>query len=313
WNLAVQREIVWGMVWEGTYIGSKGSKLLLNWNPNQLYNDPDPAAAALPRRPLGAIVGNTGISESATFGFSRYHAFATQLEKRYSNGLDFRAAYTWGHALTNLGTTLAGGPGVRDIRNISAEYSHANFHIKHRFVYSWQYDLPFGRGRKYGAGLNRASDLVVGGWQLNGIMTLQSGNARNIGTRESSCGCGGERRPDLVPGKNPNDAPSGGRTPDRWFDVTAVQAPARGTFGNLGHYAVYAPGIKSLDLSAFKDFPITERYRFQLRAEWFNFTNTPLFDPGSLQGTQGDSAIGRLTATSPGSERHMQFALRFQF
>jgi hypothetical protein len=313
WNFALQRELFGGIVWEGVYIGSKGSRLLTNWNPNQPTNSPDPAAPVLPRRRWGAFTGNTNMTESVSFGFSNYHAFATQLEKRYSNGLQFLMSYTWGHALTNLGTTLAGGPGVRDVTNLSAENAHANFHIRHRFVYSTVYNLPFGRGRKFGSGWSRGLNAVAGNWQVNGILTLQTGPARNIDTREAVCGCGGTTRPDVVPGKNPNSAPAGGRSPDLWFDVTAVQAPARGTFGNLGHYAVYGPGIRNLDISLFKDFAITERYGIQFRTEWFNFANTPIFDPGSLAAVQGQSGFGRLTATQPGIERHVQFVLRFRF
>ncbi|MFN3324773.1 MAG: TonB-dependent receptor domain-containing protein [Bryobacteraceae bacterium] len=313
WNFALQRELPGGMVWEGSYIGSAGARLLTNWNPNQPLNHPEPGQPLLPRLQWGHYTGNTSMTESVTFGFSHYHGFATKLEKRMSNGLDFLASYTWSHALTNLGTPLTGGPGVRDVRNLSAEYAHAPFDIRHRFVYSTVYDLPFGRGRKFGSNWNRATNLLIGNWQVNGILTLQTGPPRNIGTREAVCSCGGATRPDLVPGKNPNDAPPGGRSPDRWFDHTAVQAPARGTFGNLGHFAVFGPGIRNLDLSLFKDFRINERYRVQFRTEWFNFSNTPQFNPEQMDLTQGDPALGRINGTRPGTQRNVQFALRFMF
>jgi len=317
WNFALQRELGGGLVWEGTYIGSAGRRLVNNWNPNQLYNDPDPNAPQAPRRPLAwafaPAFANTGTSETVSFFFSNYHGFATKLEKRYSNGLNFLGSYTWSHALTNTGTTLSGGPGVRDVRNLSSEYAHASFHIQHRFVYSAVYDLPFGRGRKFGSNWSPAFNALAGGWQTNGILTLQTGPARNIDTRGAVCGCGGATRPDLVPGKNPNNAPAGGRHPDLWFDVTAVQSPARGTFGNLGHFAVYAPGIRSIDFSLFKDFRLTERHRVQFRSEFFNLANTPLFQADQMQIAQGASGFGRLAGTSPGTERHVQFALRFQF
>ncbi len=311
WNFAVQRELRWGTTWEVSYVGSKGQRLVINWDPNQPLNHADPAALVDPRRRFPFLRG--GIQGNGSFAFSTYHALATKLEKRYSNGLDFLASYTWGHALANSGTTLAGGPGIRDITNITAEYAHANFHIKHRFVYSSIYDLPFGRGKKFGANWSRGLDLALGNWQLNGILTLQTGNAFNLGTRNASCGCGGQVRPDLVPGKNPNDAPPGGRTPDRWFDISAVTRPTPGTFGNLGHYSNYGPGIRNVDFSMFKDFRLSERYRLQFRSEFFNLFNTPQFNVQTIDANEGSSGFGRIGGTVPATERHVQFALRFMF
>ena len=246
-------------------------------------------------------------------GFSRYHGLYGKLEKTFSNGMAFLGSYTWSHALTNVGTTLAGGPGTRDVLNWTQEYAHANFHIKHRFVYSTTAELPFGRGKKFGGSMNKAADLVVGGWQANGILTFSTGPAFNLTTREQSCSCGGTVRPDLVAGKDPNAAPSGGRTPDQWFDITAVTRPTPGTYGNLGNYSNYGPGTANLDFSLFKDFSITERYRIQFRAEFFNLTNTPQFRTDNIGNQQGASNFGRINETLPGTERHIQFALRFQF
>ena len=174
-----------------------------------------------------------------------------------------------------MGTTLAGGLAPRDVTNFTQEYAHANYHIKNRFVHSMLWDLPFGRGQKFGSSMNSAANAILGNWQANAIITLQSGPAFNLGTRNASCGCGGTVRPDLVAGKNPNDAPSGGRTPDLWFDTSAVTSPTPGTYGNLGNYAIYGPGTRNMDFSLFKDFPINERFRFQFRTEFFNLFNTP--------------------------------------
>jgi hypothetical protein len=311
WNFAVQRALPGNMTFEATYIGSKGQRLVNLNDPNQPRNDPNPAAPVNPRRRIPLLGAGTITTNSN--GFSRYHALSSKLEKRYSSGVDFLFSYTWGHALTNVGTTLAGGPGVRDVTNWTAEYAHANFHVKHRFVYSTNWSLPIGRGRRIGSDWGRGLDAVLGGWQLNGILTLQSGNAFSLGTRNASCGCGGTVRPDAVPGKNPDAPPPGGRTPDRWFDITAVTRPAPGTFGNLGHYSNYGPGIRNVDLSLFKDFRLTERYRLQLRSEWFNFANTPQFNVQTIDATEGSGGFGRISGTQPGTERHVQFALRFQF
>jgi hypothetical protein len=309
WNMAVQRELGWNTVWEGSYIGSKGQRLVILWNANAPVNDPDPGANRAARRIYGI---DTDITEAGSFGMSNYHALATKVEKRFSNGLDFLAAYTWGHALTDVGTTLTGGGTIRDIRNIhESGYAHANFDIRHRFVYSFLYELPFGKGRKY-ALANPAASAILGNWQINGILTLQTGFPRTIGTTANTCACNG-RTADVVPGKNPNDAPPGGRTPDQWFDISAVVAPAAGTAGNLQSMSIFAPGTRNLDFSLFKRFPIKERYGVTFRAEFFNFTNTPYFNPEQMSLNQGGGGFGRINGTISGSERHVQFALRFEF
>jgi hypothetical protein len=118
-------------------------------------------------------------------------------------------------------------------------------------------------------------------------------------------------RPDAVAGKDPNAAPSGGRTPDRWFDTTAVAPPSPLTGGNLGLQTNYAPPTRALDFSLFKDFPFSERRRVQFRAESFNISNTPQF--GIPVNNRQAANFGQVTSTSSGTERKIQFALRLEF
>ena len=182
WNLAIQRELGFNTSLEVAYIGSKGSRLVVLWNPNQAVNAPDPAADTNSRRRFPFIA--SGFDATASFGFSKYHGLATKLEKTFSNGLQFLTSYTWSHALTNVGTTLAGGFAPRDVTNFTQEYAHANYHIKNRFVHSMLWDLPFGRGQKFGSSMNSAANAILGNWQANAIITLQSGPAFNLGTAE---------------------------------------------------------------------------------------------------------------------------------
>jgi hypothetical protein len=115
----------------------------------------------------------------------------------------------------------------------------------------------------------------------------------------------------LVAGKDADAEPSGGRNPSHWFDTANVTTPTPLTQGNLGLQTNTAPPTRNLDLSLFKDFPITERWKIQFRAESFNFANTPQFS--SPDRTLGDAKFGQVTATQVGSERHIQFSLRLQF
>jgi hypothetical protein len=311
WNFAIQRELGYNTSLEVAYIGSKGQRLVNLNDPNQPGNAAAVGVPTATRRRLSFLDQGTNTTNSN--GFSRYHGLAVKLEKTFSNGMQFLSSYTWSHALTNVGTTLSGGPGVRDVTNWTQEYSHANFHVKHRFVHSTIWDLPFGRGRKLGTNMNPVVDRILGNWQTNAIVSLQSGNAFSLGTRNASCSCGGTTRPDLVSGKNPNDAPSGGRTPDRWFDTSAVTRPTPGTYGNLGNYSNYGPGLYNVDFGLFKDFPINERYRLQFRTEFFNLFNTPQFNVQQISATEGASDFGRINQTLQGTERHIRFSLRFQF
>ncbi len=303
WNFNVQRDIGWNTVLEVGYIGSKGQRLTQNYDPNRPVADPKPGVNSLPRRPI-QVVGNTGIQGTNSFGRSNYDALTVKLEKRFSDGIQFLSSYTWGHALTDVGSPLSDGPGNRTV-NISDEYSHASFDVRHRWVLSGLWELPL---LKNNTGL---AGKVAGGWQLNGILTLQTGNYISISSSRGVCSCSGTIRPDPVAGKDPNGAPPGGRTPEEWMDTSAFQDPTPGTYGALGNFSNIRPGISTLDLSLFKDFKINERYRVQFRAEALNFANTPQFDaPGS---TQGNSDFGQINQTRAGTNRQLQFALRFMF
>jgi hypothetical protein len=303
WNLNVQRDIGWNTVLEVAYIGSKGQRLTQNYEGNRQVHDPRPNIPTGPRRPVQAV-GNVGIQATNSFGRSLYNAMTAKLEKRFSDNVQFLAAYTWGHALTDVGSPLSEGPGNRNV-HISEEYAHASFDVRHRFVMSGLWELPFFKNT------TGALRSIAGGWQLNGILTLQTGNYMNIGTSQAVCSCPGTTRPDPVSGKDPNAEPSGGRTPNQWFDLSAFQNPARGTWGALGNFSNIGPPTRTLDLSLFKDFRISERYRVQFRAETFNLTNTPQFTRPAA--TQGNSDFGIITGTRAGTNRNWQFALRFMF
>jgi hypothetical protein len=158
--------------------------------------------------------------------------------------------------------------------------------------------------------MNRVLNAVAGNWQVNGSLTLHTGPPFTI--RSNRCqGVWNACQPDLVAGKNPKDAPAGGRTPDLWFDTSAIQNPAPLSGGNIGLQTNNEPPTKFLDFSIFKDFVFTERWKLQFRAEGTNVFNTPQF--GRPDVNQQNTNFGKVTSTVPNSERHVQFALRLQF
>jgi hypothetical protein len=316
WNLAVQHELGHQWAAELAYVGNHQAHSLLQ--PDQNANRNLATAASINSDSLRPHPDLGGLSGTASNGFGAYAGMTLKIDKHFSDGLLFSAAYTYGHALANSGTTLGGSSGFSnwDNTNLSLNYSSAAWDIRHNLVANFVYDIPFGKGKKLGANLNKAVSAVVANWQINGILTMHTGNPFTI----QSGGCVGIWAtcfPYLVPGKNPQDAPSGGRTPAKWFDTSAVipigtlPAPYNITQGNLGLQSNTNPPTKTLDFSIFKDFVLTERFKFQFRAEGTNAFNTPQFS-GPDNGAS-DGNFGKITGTAAGSERHIQMSLRFMF
>jgi len=316
WNLAIQRELPGQMSLEVAYVGNHQARQLFQPDPNAAPNTPFTTASTNSLRPLavsGICPNCGGISGTASFGFGNYEGMTVNLNKRYSNGLQFTAAYTYGHVLANTGTTLSGatGFGILDPRNYSSSYSSAAWDLRHNFVSSFSYDIPFGRGKKFGGNMNRAVNAVAGGWQLNGLLSLRTGLPFTV----RSNGCNGQWNacmPELI-GKDPNAAPSNGRSPDGWFDTNNFALPSKFSLanGNLGLQTNYGPPTRVLDASMFKGFALTERFLVQFRAEGFNIANTPQFNvpDNNVQ----DTLFGKVTGTQSGTERKFQFSLRLQF
>lgn len=313
WNFAVQRQLPWQSSLEVAYVGNHQAHQLFqpDWNAcaNIGTTSSTMQGCSTALRPTPYI---GGISGTASFGFGDYHGMTTKFDKRYSNGLMLMASYTYGHALANTGTTLSGstGFGTIDPRNYSSSYSTAAWDIRHNFVSNFTYEIPFGKGKTYGTHMNAVANALVGNWQANGILTLRTGQPFTL--RSNGCqGIWGACRPDLVPGQDPQAAPSGGRNPDKWFNTAAVTAPASLTGGNLGLQSNTGPAGRTLDFSLFKDFAFTERIKLQFRAEGTNVANTPQFS--IPDNNRQNSTFGRVTSTGSGTERHIQFALRLQF
>ncbi|MBV8817237.1 MAG: TonB-dependent receptor [Acidobacteriaceae bacterium] len=315
WNLTVQRQLPWQLALDVGYDGNHQARQIVLWNSDVCPN-------------LGTTNGSyscqtlslvpsvySGLSDTTSFGFGNYDALSVKGEKRYSAGLQFLASYTWSHTLANSSTPLSGATnfGVPDLTNYGSAYSSAGWDIRHNFTLAFNYDVPFGRGRTFGGNMNKIVDTVVGNWHMNGILSLRTGQPYTL--RSNQCqGVWNACRPDLVPGTDPNAAPSGGRTPSEWFNVNNVKVPAPLTGGNLGLQSNTGPPTRVMDLSLFKDFPITERWRVQFRAEALNIANTPQFSvPDANIQDLPSGNFGRITSTQAASERHIQLSLRVVF
>ena len=154
---------------------------------------------------------------------------------------------------------------------------------------------------------NRALDLALGGWEAAFALTAQAGFPLNPGNSVDTCVCGSAVFPNVS--AEPN-LPKSERSLNRWFRTDVFSSPAQWTIGNAGRGLILGPGLRSLDMTLSKYFNVTERFRFQFRAEAYNLTNTPYFAQPNV--TVGTGTFGRITAVS-NNARQMQMALKFYF
>jgi hypothetical protein len=333
WNVVLQRELPGNMSVEIGYDGNHQAHQVILWNsdgwPNLgTFNTAISSANLQEIQPACSTcqsVGN-GLSMTSSFGYGNYAAGHAKVEKRLHKGMYFLASYVWSHALADSGTPLSGSSNLAPIveDNYATGYSSASWDIRHSFTFAYNYDLPFGRGRSFGSNMNRAADAIVGGWQINGILTLRTGVPV---TMSGIChGVWNRCLPDYATGYtgNGNTPPPGGRTPNEWFNINnyqeafANQAAGIATGGDVGLQNITGPPTETLDFSLFKQFNFNERFHMQFRAEALNITNfavlnTPDVSLGDDKAYGGNGNFGVITSSVAGSERHIQFSLRFFF
>ena len=334
WNVVVQRELPGNIALELGYEGNHQSHQVILWNsdpyPNLgTFNTAISSATLQEIQPACSTcqsIGN-GLSMTSSFGYGNYAAGSVKVEKRFSRGLSFLTSYVWSHALANSGTPLSGSSNLAPITqtNWATAYSSASWDIRHSMTTAFNYELPFGRGKHFGSSMSRAADLVVGGWQTNGILTMRTGVP--ITMSGASChGVWSRCLPDYVPGYtgNGNSAPAGGRTANQYFDTSVYtiaysnQAAGIATGGNVGLQNITGAPTETLDFSIFKNFRLTERFNLQFRGEALNLTNfTVLSQPdvsiGDSKQFGGNGNFGVITSSVAGTERHLQFSLRLWF
>ncbi len=299
WNFFIQQQILNDMTLDIGYVGS-GSRKQIGYSPfnNALTPGPGPIG---PRRLLPDFGDLDGGSNQYN---GSYNGLQVLLVKRYSNGLQFNLNYTWQKALD--GQSSLAEVKVQDPFNRRLDYSRSSWDINHVFNFAYVYELPFGKGRKFGGSWTKAADLVLGGWALEGITRLETGPPLLISSGVDRANTGrSTQRPNLV--GNPNAGP---KTPDEWFNTRAFALPAIYTFGTAGQYITNADSIIGIDVAVHKDFQINERHRVEFRTEFFNMPNVVNF--GDPIGAMNRNDFGRIGSqrTNP---RQIQFGLRYRF
>jgi hypothetical protein len=322
WFVGFQYELPANTVAEISYVGSHGSNLFGLFNGNQAVPTADPTIPLAVRRPDPNI--DAGIDTLRSNLFSNYDGLQVRLEKRFTNGLQFEAAYTYSHAIDDASNASLGSQNQGDFRlqtDPALEYGNADFDIRHRFVLSYVYNLPFGSGQRFGGDASGIRNQIIGNWQVTGIVSAQTGNwftATDDLVNNSNSDCGGAvfncARPNVV--GNPNGAHC---IPGTLFNTCAFVAnTAFGTFGDAGRNTIRGPGLQNWDISFIKQFPVREQMHFEFRAEFFNIWNHPNVTFADETTTNENFSIERGTsqfgfATASHDPRLIQFALKFYF
>jgi hypothetical protein len=296
WSLDVQRALWKSAGLDVQYLGSRSWHLDRSFYNNTPQPGPGNVDARRPNQNFRSIriIQNDEIAS--------YNALNVILRQQLFHGLTLLTSYTWSHAL-DISTDSNGGGAPMNPWCWRCDYGNANWDVRHRFVVSYSYDLPFFR-----SSANKPLQWVLGNWQLNGITTSQTGFPFNTVVPGDPANTGvGNQRPNVV-GVATADCGRGHLT--NCISSAAFTLPTQYTYGNAGRNLLYGPGLVNFDFSVFKSFPVRERARVQLRGEFFNLFNTPSFSNPSA--TFNTSAFGTISSTS-NNNRQVQVAAKFLF
>lgn len=308
-NVAVERQLGNSFTVETSYVGSRSHRLSYQIGDINANNVLTPF--------LGEI------QDLQDSGFGNYNSLQVKVTKRASRNLSFLASYTYGHNIDNgpapfnLGQINNDNP--QDPNNLRAEIGSADDDVRHNFVFSGLYRFPIGRGQKYFAKLNMPEEMLFGGWQINSILTMQTGTPINV-VRGSADPAFPGLRPDIV--GNPV-LPRGQRTLGEYFNTAAFSVTRfdcggpspppncnPNAPGDAGRNLFNGPGLINVDFSLFKEFAPTEKLRVQTRLELFNALNTPHFS--NPNGDMSSGVFGVIQNVS-GHARQIQVAVKLIF
>lgn len=325
WNVTLQRQTVGDITVEAAYVGTKGTNVFAGFGGDYDFNQATlvgyPTLTTNQRKPFFNKFGWTqNFRYYGSDASNNFHSMQLKAEKRFSKGYQLLTHYTWSRAFHYSNTYY----------NIDAKeaYGPNDNHRSHVFTLSGVWELPFGKGRSFLSGANKAVDFAIGGWQLTTIYSWQSGLPFTPSYRD----CNADRdtgwcRPDLVGEWKPSK-----QTADQWFITTPLAAngqvtpmttngqalgpwrrPQRGSFGNIGRNRLLGPSFQQFDMSLSKTFSITERFKAQFRAEAFNIPNkVNLANPNACVDCPGTA--GRITNIFQlATMRQWQFGLRLSY
>jgi len=268
---------------------------------------------------LTATTGNHAFLEYATNdGNTNYNGLLVSLRRRFSKGFGFGVNYTLSHNFSDYVDNLTGGSTPANAYNYSWERSNSPFDVRHRFIANGTYALPIGKGGKLLNNDSLASKLI-GGWQLNTIVALQTGtpftvtaadNSASGGSHQSRASCISDP---YVGATSERSQFVGGASPGFFLNSSAFANPAAGFFGNCAPRAFHGPGLENVDISVFKGFAIRESWRVEFRTEFFNTFNRANFQNPSASITAASLPSFGKSLSTIADPREIQFALKLYF
>jgi hypothetical protein len=327
WNASLQRELPAAIVATVGYAASRGKHLFRNTD----VNIPEPVAGPdgrlffaagqpRPNRSFGTI------ELKSSDGDSWYRALILELRRHWQNGVSFQSSYTWSRTedTTQASTFFSDATNGTTVAFPEFEPGYnkgpADWDTPHNWVMNAVWDIPFARG------LTGLPGALLDGWQLTGITTVRSGLPLTVFVQNnwsrsqwspSIAPTSGLDRPDLAPGRTPDDAVIG--QPDQWFAASAFVLQPQGTMGNSRRGAFRGPNLRTVDVSAMKRLALRGTAHLEIRLEAFNVFNRANFGIPTLIAFAGDpqnepvlSSFGRIRSTVT-SARQMQLGVRVVF
>jgi hypothetical protein len=301
WNVQLEQQFGKNDVVDIAYVGTRANHLSTYYNYN-IYQ----FGTGLQNFPTYGIINFNNYN-----GTSSYNGLQLHYEHRQGNNLLITGSYAWAHALDDSpGSVLTSTAPL--YYDPAADYGNSLQDQRNVFSSSILYHLPFGRGQAFAGGVNYWTNLLVGGWQINIIGRIASGNPFDM---SAGSGTANADRPDLVAPITYPKSISG-----TWFNTTSFARPpivlanGQNVFSRLGTLLrddVYGPGIRVVDLSLQKNVPLKEGFVLELHGDAFNITNTPQFT--NPDGTLTDANYGKVTTTELDSQRELQLAARLTF
>jgi hypothetical protein len=311
WSAGLERQLWNGGGFELLYLGSHSYHLDRSYYNNTPQPGPGPVNSRRPNQLFGPI------RTINTDEIANYESLGIVFRQRMTRGLQMLASYTWSHTL-DVSTDSNGGGAPMNPFWWKADYGNSNWDVRHRFLLTFNYDIPF----------FAVSNPIVRGafahWQTNGIVTLQTGLPFNVSTSidTANTSAQGTYRPDLVhpPTSNCGRGHLIGCIDATAFTVAGLNpATSRFDYGNAGRNLLYGPGAETVNWSVFKNFPIKERLQFQIRFETFalfnhtNFSNPSWTAPtnGVANSVFGTSSFGNIISAV--GNRNIQIGAKLQF
>jgi hypothetical protein len=327
WNFTIQRKLPWNMVGSTGYVATRTIHQLLQRN----INVAGPGTLNTRDLPLAQLYGRT-IAANMWDGLApgSYHSLQATIDKDFSRGLFLKGSYTWSKTLNMADDDGTAGLAMWHWEPmIGRNYAPAGYDRRHMFTMAWMYDLPFGRGKRFG--LSGPLNAIFGGWRLNGVFSAYTGTPFSITASNDSLRCNGTtactQTVDLVGKVVKIDEERGPGKP--YFDPTAFADPLWSfnpsnpvyRSGTTGRNFLYGPGFWRIDPMISKTFRVKERFETEFRFEAQNGTNTPRWNnPGTGLGQIQRNASGQVTnyqnfmaITGAGSLRTARMGLRLTF